>query len=68
MTERFLIEARKVLAEKGAGALYSPHAMTGRICRCNDCFCCAALQVYTEHQVRNAGPYANKIISRAKNP
>lgn len=47
---RQLAEARRLLAEKGREALNNPHAMTGRICRCGDCFCCAALQVLNENE------------------
>lgn len=46
--ENQLWQARRLLKEKGLEALYNPHAMTGRICRCGQCFCCAALQVYYE--------------------
>lgn len=41
-----LEEARKVLREKGIAALYNPHAMTGKICGCGSCFCCAAFEVW----------------------
>ena len=41
--------AEKIVAEKGIKALYDPHALTGKICGCKDCFCCAALMVYTRH-------------------
>ena len=43
-----LAEARKVARERGLEALNNPHAMTGRICGCRNCFCCAALEVYNE--------------------
>lgn len=41
--------ARELLESKGADALLNPHAMTGRICGCKDCFCCAALKVYNDY-------------------
>lgn len=41
--------ARELLESKGADALLNPSAMTGRICGCKDCFCCAALKVYNEY-------------------
>ena len=44
-----LWHARKLLAEKGSEALNNPHAMIGRSCGCGSCFCCAAAQVYREH-------------------
>jgi len=47
--ENQLWHARKLLAEEGRAALNSPHAMTGKICGCGTCFCCAALQVLREH-------------------
>jgi hypothetical protein len=40
-----LIQARRVLAEKGLRALQNPHAAIGRMCGCGGCFCCAALEV-----------------------
>jgi len=40
--------ARKLANEKGIEALRNPHALIGKMCRCGDCFCCAALLVYTE--------------------
>jgi CDGSH-type Zn-finger protein len=46
--ENQLAKARKLAAKDGIEALNNPHAMTGRICRCGDCFCCAALAVYEE--------------------
>lgn len=46
--ENQLRKARALLHSKGLNALLNPHASTGRICRCHDCFCCAALQVYNE--------------------
>ncbi len=45
-----LIEARKLLAEKGKEALYNPHGMIGKTCGCKGCFCCAAYQVYLERE------------------
>lgn len=53
--ENQLWHARKLLAEKGLDAVNNPHAMTGRVCGCGECFCCAALQV-----VREARAEANK--------
>jgi hypothetical protein len=44
-----LIEARRLLDEKGIQAVYNPHAMIGKTCGCGTCFCCAALQVYREN-------------------
>ena len=44
--ENQIWHAERLLKEKGAKALYSPHAATGKICGCGTCFCCAALQVY----------------------
>lgn len=41
-----LSEARKILETEGAEALRNPHALTGAICGCKACFCCAALSVY----------------------
>lgn len=43
-----LHNARRILREKGIHALYNPHAATGKICRCGNCFCCAAWQVWCE--------------------
>lgn len=56
-----LAEARRLLKEKGPDALNNPHAMTGRICHCFDCFCCAALQVFEEYQS------SNSVIAKRKN-
>jgi hypothetical protein len=39
-----LWHARK---DSGPTALYNPHAMIGKSCGCNDCFCCAALWIHT---------------------
>jgi len=50
-----LWHARKLAEEKGLEALNDPHAMTGRICKCGLCFCCAALQVYNELNNPKAG-------------
>lgn len=41
-----LWQAAKLLVDKGIEAVNNPHAMTGEICGCNDCFCCAANKVY----------------------
>lgn len=46
--ENQLYHARRLLAEKGRDALNNPHAMTGKICGCGACFCCAALYVMRE--------------------
>lgn len=46
--ENQLWQARRLAQEKGIEALNNPHAMTGRICGCGSCFCCAALAVYNE--------------------
>lgn len=46
--ENQLHRARQLADERGLGALHNPHAMTGRICGCGSCFCCAALFVYNE--------------------
>jgi hypothetical protein len=46
--ENQLAMARKLLAEKGRKALYNPHVLSGRMCGCGQCFCCAAKQVYNE--------------------
>lgn len=44
-------QAAKLAADKGADALNNTHAMIGRDCRCQDCFCCAAKLVYDKiHQ------------------
>ena len=43
-----LFHARKLLQDKGRDALISPHALTGKVCGCGSCFCCAALQVLRE--------------------
>jgi len=39
-------QAQKLAAERGIAALRNPHVFTGRVCGCNNCFCCAALKVY----------------------
>ena len=44
--ENQLWTAAELLVNKGPEALNTPHAMTGKICGCGDCFCCAALEVY----------------------
>lgn len=41
-----LHEASKILEADGPEALRNPHALTGAICRCKACFCCAAFTVY----------------------
>lgn len=51
--ENQLWHARKLLAEKGREALNNPHAMTGRTCKCGQCFCCAAAQVVAEYDNSN---------------
>lgn len=43
-----LREARKILETQGPEALRNPHALTGAICGCKACFCCAALAVYIQ--------------------
>ena len=43
-----LAEARRVLAQHGAAKL-ERHARIGRQCRCDQCACCAAWQVYSEY-------------------
>ena len=43
-----LWKAAELLVEKGADALKNPHAMIGQTCKCGDCFCCAALEVYND--------------------
>lgn len=43
-----LAEARRVLETEGPEALRNPHALTGAICRCKACFCCAAFVVYRQ--------------------
>ena len=48
--ENQLWHARRLLEEKGAEALRNPHALIGRTCGCNDCFCCAALTVLGERK------------------
>ena len=37
--------AAEVLVNKGLHELENPHAATGRMCGCGDCFCCAANRV-----------------------
>ena len=41
-----LREASKILEADGPEALRNPHALTGSICGCKSCFCCAAFTVY----------------------
>jgi len=38
-------QAAKLLVDKGPEALENPHADTGRMCGCGQCFCCAALEI-----------------------
>jgi hypothetical protein len=49
-----LREARKILEADGPEALRNPHALTGSICGCKSCFCCAAFTVY--YQVTGKRP------------
>lgn len=42
--------AEKLADDEGMGSLYDPHVLTGRICACKDCFCCAALLVYNRRK------------------
>ncbi len=37
--------ARELLQTRGREALNNPHAMIGRTCGCQSCFCCAAAEV-----------------------
>lgn len=46
--EVMLENARTIARHNGLDALNNPHAMIGRTCRCGSCFCCAALEVWTE--------------------
>jgi hypothetical protein len=46
-----LFQARKLLNDKGREALNNPHAMTGRMCGCGSCFCCAAVEVLNETEL-----------------
>lgn len=48
--ENQITRAREVLRDDGPHALLNPHAATGKICGCMQCFCCAALKVYWEYQ------------------
>jgi hypothetical protein len=41
-----LRESRKILENQGPEALRNPHALTGAICGCKACFCCAAFTTY----------------------
>jgi hypothetical protein len=61
-----LRKAREMLRDKGPDALLNPHAMTGRICGCRDCFCCAALEIYNESA--KIEDRHNRIKSRQQNP
>ena len=38
-------QAAKLLVDKGIEAVRNPHGLTGRICGCHKCFCCAALEI-----------------------
>ncbi len=49
--ENQLWHARRLATDKGLDALNNPHAMTGRVCGCGSCFCCAALFVYNELRI-----------------
>jgi hypothetical protein len=42
-----LWQARKIAATQGPEELRR-HALVGQMCRCGNCFCCAALFVYSE--------------------
>lgn len=42
-----LYRAAELLVEQGLDAVNNPHAMIGRSCRCGDCFCCAAHDIYS---------------------
>ena len=64
--ENQLIRARQLLKEQGLNALYSPHAATGKLCKCGDCFCCAALIVWNESKA--IAWEHNKIIQRRLHP
>jgi len=55
--ENQLWHARKLLAEKGRGALDNPHGMTGRTCGCGSCFCCAAAEVVRMYDKRPKGTF-----------
>lgn len=57
--------ARKLLSERGIHALYNPHAATGKICGCGDCFCCAALEVYNEARKQIASKVNDAIEGQA---
>ena len=61
--ENQIWHARNLLARKGLAALESPHAMTGKICRCGSCFCCAALQVANEARDGTAKIYWRDLQS-----
>ena len=45
-----LWHAERLLSEHGITALKHPHAMIGRDCKCGECFCCAALEVYNDNK------------------
>lgn len=57
-----LDKARKLIDKKGEEALRNPHALTGQICGCRDCFCCAALQVWREYILKKTGCDSFPII------
>lgn len=48
--ENQLWHAERYYQEKGAFALNNPHGMTGKICKCGECFCCAANEVLIRHK------------------
>ncbi len=62
--ENQLNHARRLAVDKGLDALNNPHAMTGRVCGCGSCFCCAALYVYNELST----PTRNVIQARREHP
>ena len=54
--ENQIWHARKLAKEKGLRAVYNPHGMIGKQCRCGNCFCCAALYVWNHPQTEIGGP------------
>ncbi len=46
--------ARELLAHEGIEALRNPHALTGKICGCGSCFCCAAREVLAKEVTNGA--------------
>lgn len=40
--------AAELLAKEGKEKLNNPHAMIGRTCKCQSCFCCAAVEILRE--------------------